>query len=126
MTHELVVAFTHQQIRLAEIAADLAAAQGLLREALDLVRAGGPLSSDNYNRARLYYATIGRLCTNAIERLYTNSGGGANFDTNPLQRYWRDIHAMTAHIGLNFDTAGEAFARAELGLPPNSHDPFAL
>lgn len=126
MSHELVAAFPHQQIRLAEIAADIAAAQALLREAIDIVRAGGPLSLERYNRARLYHTAIGRLCTNAIERLYTNSGGGANFDTNPLQRYWRDVHAMGAHIGFNFDSAGEAFGRAELGLPSNPHDPFAL
>jgi len=126
LSHELVAAFPHQQIRLAEIAATIAMAQALLREALDIVRAGGPLALDRYNRVRLYYTSIGRLCTNAMEQLYTNSGGGANFDTNPLQRYWRDVHAMGAHIGFNFDTAGEAFGRTELGLPPNAHDPFSL
>jgi 3-hydroxy-9,10-secoandrosta-1,3,5(10)-triene-9,17-dione monooxygenase len=126
MSHELVAAFSHQQIRLAEIAATIAMAQALLREALDIVRAGGPLALDPYNRIRLYYTSIGRLCTNAMEQLYINSGGSANFDTNPLQRYWRDVHAMGAHIGFNFDTAGEAFGRAELGLPPNAHDPFSL
>lgn len=126
MSHELVAAFTHQQIRLAEIAADIAAAQSLLHETLDIVRAGGPLSPDHYNRVRLYYATCGRYCIQAVERLYTNSGGSANYDTNPMQRYWRDVHAMAAHIGLNFDTAGETFGRAELGLPSNPHDLFAL
>jgi 3-hydroxy-9,10-secoandrosta-1,3,5(10)-triene-9,17-dione monooxygenase len=126
MSHELVASFTHQQIRLAEIAADIAAARALLREVLDMVRAGGPISSDCYNRTRLYYAAIARLCIQAIERLYNNSGGSANYDTNPLQRYWRDVHAMAAHVGVNFDTAGEAFGRAELGLPANPHDPFTL
>ena len=126
MSHELVAAFTHQQIRLAEVAADIAAARALLREALDLIRAGGPVSPDCYNRIRLYYVASARLCMPAVERLFTNSGGGANYDTNPLQRYWRDVHAMAAHIALNFDTIGEVFGRAELGLPSNPEDPFAF
>src|SRR5207244_3639398 len=84
MSHELVASFTHQQIRLAEIAADIAAAQALLHEALDLVRAGGPISTDSYYRARLYYASVARFCIQAIERLYTNSGGNANFAENPM------------------------------------------
>ncbi|MBV9230642.1 MAG: acyl-CoA dehydrogenase family protein [Chloroflexi bacterium] len=126
MSHELVAAFSHQQIRLAEIAAEIAAAQSLLHETLDIIRTGGPLTPDRYNRVRLYYVACARFCIQAIERLYTNSGGSANYETNSLQRYWRDVHAMAAHIGLNFDAAGEAFGRAELGLPSNPHDPFAL
>ncbi len=126
MGNELVTAFTHQQIRLAEMAADIAAAQALCREAIDMIRAGGPVSADCYNRVRLYHAVIARFCTHTVEHLYSNSGGGANFNTNPMQRYWRDVHAMGAHIGLNFDTAGEAFGRTELGLPSNPHDPFSL
>lgn len=125
-SNELVATFTHQQIRLAEIAIDIAAAQALLREALDTIRAGGIASAERYTRVRLYYTAIARLCIQAVERLYTNSGGSANYDTNPMQRYWRDAHAMGAHVGLNFDIAGEAFGRTELGLPPNPHDPFAL
>jgi 3-hydroxy-9,10-secoandrosta-1,3,5(10)-triene-9,17-dione monooxygenase len=69
---------------------------------------------------------MARLCIQAVERLYTNSGGSANYNTNPMQRYWRDVHAMGAHVGLNFDSAGEAFGRTELGLPPNPHDLFSL
>ena len=126
MSNELVATFTHQQIRLAEIAMDIAAAQALLREALGMIRAGGLASADRYNRARLYYPAMARLCIQAVERLYTNSGGSANYNTNPMQRYWRDVHAMGAHVGLNFDSAGEAFGRTELGLPPNPHDLFSL
>jgi hypothetical protein len=33
---------------------------------------------------------------------------------------------MSVHPVLNFDKAGEAFGRAELGLPPKAFDPFAL
>jgi 3-hydroxy-9,10-secoandrosta-1,3,5(10)-triene-9,17-dione monooxygenase len=125
-TNEQVASFTHQQIRLAEIAMDIEAAQALHRKALDILLADEPVSSDRHNRIRLSCAATARLCVQAIERIYTNSGASANYNTNPLQRYWRDVHAMSVHPVLNFDKAGEAFGRAELGLPPKSFDPFAL
>ena len=125
-TNEQVAGFTHQQIRLAEIAMDIEAAQALHRKALDILLADEPISLDRHNRIRIAGAATARLCVQAIERIYTNSGASANYNTNPLQRYWRDVHAMSVHPGLNFDQAGEAFGRAELGLPPKAFDPGAL
>ncbi len=126
LNHDLIASFTHQQIRFAEITADIAAARALLKEALSMLHTGGQISVESYNRINLYHAAIGRFCLRAIEQLYANSGGRANFNTHPMQRYWRDAHAMAAHVGLNFDMLGEAFGRAELGLPPSSHNPFSL
>jgi 3-hydroxy-9,10-secoandrosta-1,3,5(10)-triene-9,17-dione monooxygenase len=125
-TNEPVAAFTHQHIRLAEIATDLEAARALHRSALGILLSDEPVTSDRHNRIRVACAAVARLCVRAIEHIYTNSGGSAIYDTNPLQRYWRDVHAMAAHAVLNLDQAGEAFGRAELGLPPKSFDPFAL
>jgi 3-hydroxy-9,10-secoandrosta-1,3,5(10)-triene-9,17-dione monooxygenase len=125
-TNERVAAFTHQQIRLAEIAMDIEAAQALHRTALGILLAAEPVSPDRHNRIRVACAATTRLCVQAIERIYTNSGASAIHNTNPLQRYWRDVHAMAAHAVLNFDQSGEAFGRTELGLPPKSFDPFAL
>lgn len=125
-TNEQVASFTHQQIRLAEIAMDLEAAQALHRKALDVLLADERVTPDSHIHIRVSCATTTRLCVQAIERIYTNSGAGANYNTNPLQRHWRDVHAMSVHPALSFDRAGEAFGRAELGLPPKSLDPFAL
>lgn len=125
-TNEQVASFTHQQIRLAEIAMDIEAAQALHHKALDSLLAAEPVSPDRHNWIRVACATTTRLCIRAIEDIYTHSGAGANYSTNPLQRYWRDVHAMSVHPVLSFDRAGEAFGRAELGLPPKSFDPFAL
>lgn len=126
LNHDLIASFTHQQIRFAEITADIAAARALLKEALALIHNGGQVSAESYNQINLYHAAIGRFCLRAIEQLYTNSGGRANFSTHSMQRYWRDAHAIAAHVGLNFDMLGEAFGRAELGLPPSPQNPFSL
>ncbi|MGH2478347.1 MAG: acyl-CoA dehydrogenase family protein, partial [Ktedonobacteraceae bacterium] len=71
LSHEAVASFTHQQIRFAEITADIAAAQALLKEALSLLHTDGQLSLENYNRINLYHAAIGRFCLRAVEQLYT-------------------------------------------------------
>jgi len=126
MSHELVTTSTHQQIRLAETAVDISASRALLNEALAIIRSGAPIPPAQYNQIRLSYSAIARFCVGAMERIFINGGAGANYSSNPLQRFWRDIHTMSAHIGFSFDLHGEAFARSEFGLPPSPHDPFAL
>ena len=59
-------------------------------------------------------------CTRAVDRLFAVSGASALFDSSPLQRAFRDLHAMSAHTALQFDAAAELFGRIELGLPPGS------
>ncbi|QBD82983.1 acyl-CoA dehydrogenase [Ktedonosporobacter rubrisoli] len=120
-----VAALARHQIRLAETSAELDAAYLLLQRAVEVLRLARAISPELHNRTRRDYAYIVRLCLNAIERLYLNSGAGSNYVSNPLQRYWRDIHAMAGHTGVSFDAAGEAFGRFELGLPPDPQDLFA-
>jgi 3-hydroxy-9,10-secoandrosta-1,3,5(10)-triene-9,17-dione monooxygenase len=123
-SREQVATLSHQQIRMAEVAAELDAAQLLLRRALDILRPGGPLTLQQRVLIRRDYAYAANLCVRAVERLYAASGASANYESNPLQRYWRDVHAMASHAGINFDAAGENFGRLELGLPPNPKDPL--
>jgi 3-hydroxy-9,10-secoandrosta-1,3,5(10)-triene-9,17-dione monooxygenase len=70
------------------------------------------------------FAYLTQLCLRAIERIYLASGGTANYESNPLQRYWRDIHAMGAHAAIGFDAAAETFGLNELGLPRSTRDPY--
>lgn len=124
-THRQVASLSHQQIRLAETAAEVEAAETLLRRALEVIQRGTSISLELRAYNRRNYAYAARLCVQAVERLYLNSGSSANYESNPLQRYWRDIHAMAAHAALNFDGAAEAFSRLELGLIPDPRDPYA-
>jgi 3-hydroxy-9,10-secoandrosta-1,3,5(10)-triene-9,17-dione monooxygenase len=54
----------------------------------------------------------------AIDRLMMASGGRGIFLNNPIQRAWRDVHAMQAHAGSNLERAAAVFGRSEFGLPP--------
>ncbi|WP_437806493.1 acyl-CoA dehydrogenase family protein [Sorangium sp. So ce1078] len=124
-SREQVASLSHQQIRLAEIAVEIDAAELVFRRALDTVRSGGPLSTEQRVRTRRDYAYSAVLCLRAVERIFNASGGGAHYESSPIQRDWRDVHTMAAHAGINFDAAAENFGRMALGLPLNPKDPLA-
>ena len=54
----------------------------------------------------------------SVDRLFEASGGRGIFLDNPIQRAWRDVHAMRAHAGNNPERAAFVFSRSEFGLPP--------
>jgi 3-hydroxy-9,10-secoandrosta-1,3,5(10)-triene-9,17-dione monooxygenase len=118
-TQTQVSDFTHQQIRLSESAAEIAAAEALLRSALDVVRQGGPLTVDQKVRIARDYAYVTKMSARVVQRLFENSGAGSIYESNPMQRFWRDVQIMSMHVGLNFDFAGENFGRWAMGMPIN-------
>ncbi len=87
VTQEQVATFSHVQIRLAEIEAEIQAAHFFLQHALDMLNSGQPISRERRLRCRRDYAYIARLCVRATEQIFLASGGSANYETNPLQRY---------------------------------------
>ena len=60
------------------------------------------------------------LCREAIDLIFQASGASALLETSPLQRAFRDIHAMSAHAILNPDIAAQIYGRDLLGLPSDS------
>jgi 3-hydroxy-9,10-secoandrosta-1,3,5(10)-triene-9,17-dione monooxygenase len=122
LTREQVATKTQQQILLSEIASQIDTAELLLRRCLNDIRQGGPIAIEVLVRLRRDYALISRTCVQVIEQIYLHSGGKINYESHPLQRYWRDIHAMTAHAALNFDTVSESYGRFQLNLQSNPND----
>ncbi len=57
------------------------------------------------------------LCERAVDVLFKAGGGGALFDSHPLQRAFRDLHAATAHISMIWEPQAATFGRVALGLP---------
>ena len=64
-----------------------------------------------------------RKCADVVDLLYRASGGAGNYRRNPLQRFFRDVHAGVGHIGVSWDANGAEHGRALLGLP---HGNFLL
>jgi Acyl-CoA dehydrogenase, C-terminal domain len=65
-----------------------------------------------------YFAKAVDWSMRTVDRLMGASGGRGIFLSNPIQRAWRDIHAMRARIGNSPERAAAVFGRSEFGLPP--------
>ena len=113
------------QIRVAEIAAPIDAAELLARRAFAMARAdyaGMPLATRTLLRRDFTYAL--RVLREALDDLVKISGSSGLMDDNPVQRCWRDAHAISSHVVMNWDVPAENFGRTEFGLPLNPAYPM--
>jgi 3-hydroxy-9,10-secoandrosta-1,3,5(10)-triene-9,17-dione monooxygenase len=110
------------QHRLAEAAAEIDAARDRMlanfAEMMRRARAGAEIPLADRARYRWDSGKAIDRSVNAVDRLFEAAGGHALFLDNPIQRAWRDVHAMRAHAGNNPERASFIFARSEFGLPP--------
>jgi len=110
------------QYRLAEAAAEIGAARdrmlGNFAQMMRLVRAGEEIPLTARARYRWDSGKAIDWSVKAVDRLFEASGGRGIFLDNPIQRAWRDVHAMRAHAGNNPERAAFVFSRSEFGLPP--------
>ena len=60
------------------------------------------------------------LCTEAVDLLFGASGGGGLYERNPMERMFRDAHAVQSHIAFSFDVSGAAEGKYALGLGSDS------
>jgi 3-hydroxy-9,10-secoandrosta-1,3,5(10)-triene-9,17-dione monooxygenase len=110
------------QIALAESAAEIDAARMFIErdcaEIVETLRRGDEVPQPARARARRDLAFAVRLCTRAVDRLFSSSGAHAIFDGSVIQRAFRDVHAIGAHAMHDFELAAEDYGRIELGLDP--------
>ncbi len=70
-------------------------------------------------------AQIVDLIHNSIESLMFISGSSAFLHSNPLSRYWRDIHVGLRHVTNVPMLSYEIYGRDRLGVTPNISPPGA-
>jgi 3-hydroxy-9,10-secoandrosta-1,3,5(10)-triene-9,17-dione monooxygenase len=103
------------QIRVAESCAELDAARALLlADMREMLERGGrcdPFTDVDRARYQRDRAFIADLSVRAANRLYDASGGHAIFQSEPMQRMFRDVHAATHRETMLLDAAGETFGR---------------
>ncbi len=107
------------QMRLARAAADLDAAELLLRRAVEVPQAPTRPSLALRARSMRDCTRASELCIGAIDEIMAMSGTAGFASTHPIQRAWRDIHFAAMHVTLSADRGFVQFGRAELGLPPD-------
>ena len=108
------------QLKVAEVAAQIDAAELLARRALATARAdytGMTLETRTLLRRDFTYAM--RMLRDAMDALIKISGSSGLMDNNPVQRCWRDVHAISSHVVMNWDVPAENFGRQEFGLGLN-------
>jgi 3-hydroxy-9,10-secoandrosta-1,3,5(10)-triene-9,17-dione monooxygenase len=55
------------------------------------------------------------FCTEAVDTLHTLAGANGIYDRYPIQRLFRDQHALAAHIGFSWDAQGAPWGLVVLG-----------
>jgi 3-hydroxy-9,10-secoandrosta-1,3,5(10)-triene-9,17-dione monooxygenase len=109
-------------VRLGSTAATLASAQALVRETtreIDrVISGGGRVDPDLRARSGRDSTFAVRSCIEVVEELMQFSGGNGLFETHPVQKAWRDVHGVGAHVTFNPDASYAGFGRFALGLPP--------
>src|SRR5215813_2854327 len=95
------------QRRLSEAAVEIAAAEADMQDTWKAMcaqaEAGEAIPLSARARARWSAANIVLRGVRAVDLLFEASGGRALFLDNPMQRYFRDVHAMRAHALNNPD-----------------------
>ncbi len=111
------------QIRLAEAAMELAAAEALLdrgvQRLLDGARRGHVFSLDERAQFRAEGCYVAAMAKRAIDMLCEAAGARAQFEDHPLQRCQRDINTLRGHVVFDLDTTMEMQGRVQLGFGPN-------
>jgi len=109
------------QIKIAEASAKIDAARLVMRStcigAMADARHGHVPDTAAKTRLRRDGAYSVNLCTEAVSLLFSASGARGLFTIGPLQRQFRDAHAINSHLAFNFDAAGTNYGRVALGLP---------
>ncbi|TDB97313.1 acyl-CoA dehydrogenase family protein [Actinomadura sp. 7K534] len=106
--------------RLGGAAARVEAAETLIRRSAETVTLDvltlGAAAPATLARSRRDNAFSVRLCVEAVEELFVNAGASMLDESSPLQRHWRDVHAVAQHMANNLDMNLRAWGERALGL----------
>jgi len=115
---------TAVQVRMARAAADIDAAELLVRRAVEVTDAPQDYSPQLLARSVRDFTRASELTVEAIDTLVALSGTAGFVTSHPIQRAWRDIHFMSMHISLNVETNFAHYGRMELDLGRDASRPY--
>ena len=107
-------------VRLGAASARIEAAETLIRGACEKVTAeilaNGAVPPETQVRGRRDHVFGVRLCVEAVEDLFLAAGASSLDESSPIQRHWRDVHAVAQHVANNLDSNLSAWGERALGL----------
>jgi len=106
------------QRTIGEAAAEIDAAYLLARDNDDKLMNGLPKGEADISAIRRNFTLASRLALRGVDRLFETSGARGILDTNPIQRFWRDMHAAANHVAWGIDTSYVNAGAFAMGLPP--------
>ncbi len=111
-----VAEYTSIQVHVARAAANLDAADLLIRRCVDVAESPDATSEDL--RARTYrdQTRASELIVDAIDMVMKISGAAGFASSSSIQRAWRDVHFAASHVSLNPEVAMAAWGRRQFGL----------
>jgi len=111
--------FQAVQLRVAEAGAKVDAARLVIRadclEAERIAIDGRVPDLEDKLRFKRNVAWAMGLCTEAVDTLHALAGANGIYDRYPIQRLFRDQHALAAHIGFSWDAQGSPWGLVVLG-----------
>jgi 3-hydroxy-9,10-secoandrosta-1,3,5(10)-triene-9,17-dione monooxygenase len=116
--------FQAVQLRVARAGAQVDAARLSIRtdcvDAERIAQEGRPPTLEEKLRFKRNVAWAMEQCTEAVDALHAMAGANGIYDRYPIQRLFRDQHALSAHIGFSWDAQGAPWALVAMGGEFNS------
>jgi hypothetical protein len=113
------------QIAIGESGAEIDLAYLLTEKLTATIFRGGKVSRTDAVRQRRDMMMVLKLLQSAVDRLFDHSGAHGLDGNHPLQRHWRDLHAIGHHAQWQAP-ALQIAGRDALGLPPLPSDTYPL
>jgi alkylation response protein AidB-like acyl-CoA dehydrogenase len=122
-TGAAVGAATPALMRLAESTHQIAAARALLEKSWHEIAEYSERHEYPSRRTLSFWRTnqgySTKLCIEAVDRLMAAAGGSAWFESNEMQRLFRDSHMSGAHAYSDYDVCAQILGRELMGLEPD-------
>jgi len=107
------------QVRIGAAGARIDAARQLLRqnciEAMEIARSGGAADAPTKLRFKRDLAYAAQIANEAVDILHAMAGANGIYDSYPIQRIFRDAHALGGHFSFSTDAQFSSWGLAALG-----------
>ncbi|HWE76286.1 MAG TPA: acyl-CoA dehydrogenase family protein [Stellaceae bacterium] len=101
-----------------EATAEIDAAYLLAKDNDEKLRNGLPNKEADMQAIKRNFTLASRLAIRGVDRLFEASGARGVMDGNPIQRFWRDVHAAGNHVAWGVDTAYVNAGAFAMGMAP--------